>query len=332
MKRKAVNWSNLSKDDLYNVFWKQMKTQLWYPEAYAPFKDKSDWARLTDIEREVFKKVLVQLTGLDTEQGGEGMNLIGVHEKNLHAKSIISFINMMEAIHAQSYSNIFTSLIDDAKEREELFKWYENHEIVQKKANTVVEAYRRLLTPNPTRVDLYMAKVYSVLLESFMFYSGFFFPLYLAGTSRMGNSAEIIFAILKDEALHGSFVGIQAQYEYQNMSFDEQEEADKLTEIAVDELFELESAYTEEIYKEIGLVDDVIEFLKYNLNKALANLGLEPKFEDVNVNPIVMNGIDTETKNHDFFSKTGSYVVSTEIVPVQDDDFKALELMLNKGE
>lgn len=327
-RRQAINWSTLSPDDIFSIYWKQNKLQLWYPEKFSPSSDKSDWAQLSPEYKDVYKKVLVRLTGLDTEQGGEGMNLIGVHEENLYAKAIMSFMNMMEQIHAQSYSNIFTSLIDDKKERDDLFKWYEESDIIQEIANIVVSSYRKLLTPTPSLVDKYMAKVHSVFLESFLFYSGFYFPIYLAGNQKMQASSEIIFAILKDEAIHGNLIGYTAQLDYQKMTQEERDFVDKETYRVLNELFDLEVEFTKEVYSQIGLVDDVIEFLKYNANKALNNLGREELYEDVNVNPIVLNGIDTETKTHDFFSLTGSYVVSTELVPVSDKDFKELESKL----
>lgn len=41
-----------------------------------------------------------------------------------------------------------------------------------------------------------------------------------------------------------------------------------------------------------------------------------------------MNGIDTATKTHDFFNRTGSYVVSVEAVPTTETDFDDLENLL----
>lgn len=329
--RSAVNWADIPPDDYHLSIWKQNKLQLWYPEKFSPAQDKSDWIQLEEAQRKVYKRILIRLTGLDTEQGGEGMNLIGLHEENLHAKAIFSFMNMMEQIHAQSYSNILITLVDDKHERDAEFNWYDESEVIQKIANIVVDAYRKLLTPNPSLIDSYMAKVHSVLLESFLFYSGFYYPLYLAGQNKMQSSAEIIFAILKDEAIHGLFVGIKAQEDYAKMTKAEQEFVDAETYRVLEELFVLEVEFTKETYSEIGLVDDVIEFMKYNANKALNNLGKEELYEDVEVNPIVLNGIDTETKNHDFFSLTGSYVVSTEIKAVEDKDFEDLDKMLGES-
>jgi ribonucleoside-diphosphate reductase beta chain len=83
---------------------------------------------------------------------------------------------------------------------------------------------------------------------------------------------------------------------------EEQQEVKAATLELLLDLYENEKDYTEEIYSEIGLVEEVNKFVRYNANKALMNLGLDPYFEDEEINPIVLNGLSTETKNHDFFS------------------------------
>ena len=88
-------------------------------------------------------------------------------------------------------------------------------------------------------------------------------------------------------------------------------------------MYENELKYTEEIYTEVGLTAEVKEYVRYNANKALMNLGFDPIFEVKQVNPIVLNGLNTETTQHDFFSKKSTnYEKATEIVHLKDDDFK----------
>ncbi|MCY9545294.1 ribonucleotide-diphosphate reductase subunit beta, partial [Paenibacillus alvei] len=173
----------------------------------------------------------------------------------------------------------------------------------------------------------------SVLLESFLFYSGFFYPLYLAvGQQKMIHSAEIIWAIIRDESIHGVLVGLEAQNVFNELTPEEKAEVDADVRELLIELFNNEVEFTKEVYEQVGLVDEVVEFVKYNANKALANLGIAPYFENVSVNPIILNGIDTETKNHDFFSTKGNgYVRSINLVPIGDNDFAKLETMLGKS-
>ena len=86
------------------------------------------------------------------------------------------------------------------------------------------------------------------------------------------------------------------------------------------ELYEIEMAYTEEIYTSIGLVEDVNRFVRYNANKGLMNLGLEPKFEEEINNRF--KWFTYRYENHDFFSVKGNgYVKATNVEKLADDDF-----------
>jgi ribonucleoside-diphosphate reductase beta chain len=317
---RAVNW-NKKEDDFSLMFWKQNIAQFWTEEEIAVSSDKNTWVQLSKEEQIAYKRVLGGLTLLDTKQGGEGMPLVLVHLENLQAKSVLAFMGAMEEVHAKSYSHIFTTLATE-EEIDDIFDWVDNHPLLEKKAGIITSYYRRLLKPEVTKKELYMAMVASVFLESYLFYSGFFYPLYLAGQGKLTASGEIINLIIRDESIHGVFVGILAQQIFAELSAEEQQEVQKETQELLMELYEIEMAYTEEIYTSIGLVEDVNRFVRYNANKGLMNLGLEPKFEEEEINPIVLNGLRTDTKNHDFFSVKGNgYVKATNVEKLSDDDF-----------
>ena len=317
---KAVNW-NKKEDEYSLVFWKQNLSQFWTEEEISVSADKNTWEMLSKEEQEAYKKVLGGLTLLDTKQGGEGMPLIALHTKNLQAKSVLTFMGAMEEIHAKSYSHIFTTLITE-EENEALFEWIDNHPQLEKKVQMVTGYYLQLLKPEATNRELYMAMVASVFLESFLFYSGFFYPLYLAGQGKLVASGEIINLIIRDESIHGVFVGILAQELFNQFSSDEKQEIEKEVMDLLMTLYENELIYTEEIYRVIGLEQEVYSFIRYNANKALMNLGYEAYFEEEDINPIVENGLKTETKNHDFFSVKGNgYVKPRNVEKLTDDDF-----------
>ncbi|KGZ84315.1 class 1b ribonucleoside-diphosphate reductase subunit beta [Bacillus anthracis] len=317
---RAVNW-NKKEDDFSLMFWKQNIAQFWTEEEIAVSSDKNTWVQLSKEEQIAYKRVLGGLTLLDTKQGGEGMPLVLVHLENLQAKSVLAFMGAMEEVHAKSYSHIFTTLATE-EEIDEIFDWVDTHPLLEKKAGIITSYYRRLLKPEVTKKELYMAMVASVFLESYLFYSGFFYPLYLAGQGKLTASGEIINLIIRDESIHGVFVGILAQQIFAELSAEDQQEVQKETQELLMELYEIEMAYTEEIYTSIGLVEDVNRFVRYNANKGLMNLGLEPKFEEEEINPIVLNGLRTDTKNHDFFSVKGNgYAKATNVEKLSDDDF-----------
>ena len=61
--------------------------------------------------------------------------------------------------------------------------------------------------------------------------------------------------------------------------------------------------------------------LKYNANRAMENLGYDNRLEVDPVNPIVLNGLSTETKTHDFFSTKGNGYQKGVYESLQDSDF-----------
>ena len=139
----------------------------------------------------------------------------------------------------------------------------------------------------------------------------------------MVNTAEIIKLIIRDESVHGTYIGSKFRIDYNQLSEQEQESIKNwIYELAYD-LYMNELEYTKELYAELGWVDDVITFLEYNLNKALDNLGLPPLFPTTasDVNPLVMNGISTTTSNHDFFSQVGNGYLLGNVEPLSDNDF-----------
>lgn len=317
---KAVNWNKLE-DDYSLLFWRQNIQQFWVDEEIPVSSDKNTWFDLSKAEQETYKKVLGGLTLLDTKQGGEGMPLIMLHVDNLQAKSVLAFMGAMEEIHAKSYSHIFTTLATE-EEIEEIFNWVDQHPLLTKKAKLITERYLKLFKQEITNKELYMAMVASVFLESFLFYSGFFYPLYLAGQGKMTASGEIINLIIRDESIHGVFVGMLAQDIYNKFSDKEKEEVKTEIYQLLNELYEIELKYTDELYTPIGLQDEVKAFVRYNANKALMNLGFDPYFTAEEINPIVLNGLKTDTKNHDFFSVKGNgYIKTLNIEHLTDEDF-----------
>ena len=212
---KAVNW-NVEDDDFTQAFWDQNVKQFWLPEEISVSKDVKVWSELSPEERNLYKKVLGGLTLLDTKQANNGIPSMMSLTDNLQRKAVLSFMGTMEEIHAKSYSSIFTTLLT-VPEIDEIFEWIESEPTLQKKAEIVLAQYEN----TDDRYGLYMSMATSVFLESFLFYSGFFYPLFLAGQGKMMASGEIISLILRDESLHGKYIGLLAQEIFKDFSKEE---------------------------------------------------------------------------------------------------------------
>jgi ribonucleoside-diphosphate reductase beta chain len=310
----AVNW-NRPTSELADVFWKQQTKQYWLETEIPVSKDLLKWKSFE--HQDTYRKVLGGLTLLDTIQTNVGMNKISNHTDDLQEKAVLTLFGAMEAIHARSYSYIFTTLCSN-QEIDEVFEWVKGNEQLQYKANKISEQYQNITD----KKSLWKAMFSSVLLESFLFYSGFFYPLYLAGHGLMKNSAEVISLILRDESLHGVAVGYFAQNLLNTFDTKTQNELKLWGYEFLYDLYENEMKYTEEIYSEIGLSSEVKKYVRYNANKAMANLGMDKMFDDEPIDPIVMNGIRTDSVTHDFFSQKGNSYTIANVKPITDETFK----------
>lgn len=317
---KAVNWN--TQEDMTNMFWRQNISQMWVETEFKVSKDIASWKTLTDPEKEAFKKALAGLTGLDTHQADDGMPLIMLHTTDLRKKAVYSFMAMMEQIHAKSYSHIFTTLLPSSETNYLLDKWVIEEPHLKYKSDKIINNYHKLWGKEASIYDQYIARVSSVFLETFLFYSGFYYPLYLAGQGKMTTSGEIIRKILLDESIHGVFTGMHAQSLRNELSESEKLQADQEMYKLLDDLYKNEVAYTHSLYDDIGLAEDVLNYVRYNGNKALSNLGFDPYFEEREFNPIIENALDTTTKNHDFFSVKGDgYTLALNVEALKDEDF-----------
>src|SRR5699024_1803059 len=128
--------------------------------------------------------------------------------------------------------------------------------------------------------------------------------------------------ILLDESIHGVFTGMDAQSLRNELSESEKQQADQEMYKLLDELYKNEVSYTQSLYDDIGLTEDVLNYVRYNGNKALSNLRYDPYYEEKASSPIIQNTLDTSTKTHDFFSVKGDgYTLALNGEALQDEDF-----------
>ena len=318
---KAVNW-NTPTSAIARTMWNQQWKQMWLPEEIAVSKDLKQWK---DFEhQDTYKKVLGGLTLLDTLQTNVGMNEIVKFNPDLQEKAVLTAFGAFEAIHAQSYSYIFTTLCKN-DEIDEVFQWVQDNEYLQYKAKKIEEVYKGMIEDDPE--SLWKAKFASVMLESFLFYSGFFYPLYLGGQGILRNASEVISLILRDESIHGVAVGFFAQNIFKDFSREKQDDLKMWGYSLLLDLYQNEMRYTDDVYAETGLSPEVKAYVRYNANKALVNLGLDPMFPEEEVNPVVMNGIRNEGTTYDFFSQKGSTYQIGRVSPITEKTFDFSDVM-----
>lgn len=311
---RAINWNRMEDEKDLEV-WNRLTANFWLPEKVPLSNDIPSWASLTRDEQQLTIRVFTGLTLLDTVQNTVGAISLLKDAETQHEEAVLTNIAFMEAVHARSYSSIFSTLcltpdVDDA------YRWSLENEYLQKKAGCIIAHYNG---DSPLK-----KKIASVFLESFLFYSGFYLPMYWSSRAKLTNTADLIRLIIRDEAIHGYYIGYKFRKALQKQKTGKQRDIRDFAVSLLLDLYEIESKYTESLYDTVGLSEDVKMFLHYNANKALMNLGFDAMFpSDIcAVNPAILSALSpTSDENHDFFSGSGSSYVIGQAVATLDEDW-----------
>ncbi|MBX3311682.1 MAG: class 1b ribonucleoside-diphosphate reductase subunit beta [Microbacteriaceae bacterium] len=311
----AINWNRIEDEKDLEV-WNRLTSNFWLPEKVPLSNDVPSWANFTAAEKLLTMRVFTGLTLLDTIQGTVGAVSLIPDALTPHEEAVYTNIAFMESVHAKSYSSIFSTLAQ-TEDIDEAFRWSEENENLQRKAQIIMEYYRG---DEPLK-----RKVASTMLESFLFYSGFYLPMYFSSHAKLTNTADLIRLIIRDEAVHGYYIGYKYQKGLEFVDEAKREELKDYTYSLMYELYDNEVKYTQDLYDPVGLTEDVKKFLHYNANKALMNLGYEALFPSTvtNVNPAILSALSPNAdENHDFFSGSGSSYVMAKAVATDDDDWE----------
>ena len=310
----AINWNRIPDEKDLEV-WDRLTGNFWLPEKVPLSNDVQSWSTLSEEEKQLTMRVFTGLTLLDTIQGTVGAVSLLPDAQTQHEEAVYTNIAFMESVHAKSYSSIFQTLAS-TPEINDAFRWAEENEHLQRKAKIILDYYEG--------DDPQKKKVASVILESFLFYSGFYLPMYWSAHAKLTNTADIIRLIIRDEAVHGYYIGYKYQKNLERLSEERREELKDYTFDLLLDLYDNEIQYTEDMYDELGWTEDVKRFLRYNANKALNNLGYEGIFpaDECKVSPAILSALSPNAdENHDFFSGSGSSYVMGKAESTEDEDW-----------
>src|SRR5699024_4241410 len=213
---KAINWNKID-DAIDKATCEKLTEQFWLDTRIPVSNDLKDWHQLDDDHKYLVGHVFGGLTLLDTVQSQDGMASLRRHVRTQHETAVLNNIQFMESVHAKSYSTIFSTL-NTPDEIDEIFQWSDSEEFLQNKAKWISDIY------NDTAEDPLKQKVANVFLETCLFYSGFYTPLYYLGHNQLPNTAEIIKLILRDESVHGTYIGYKFQLGLKERGENEQQQ------------------------------------------------------------------------------------------------------------
>ena len=204
MSYKTINW-DIIEDELDEYVWDKATAQYWLDTRVPVSNDLRDWRTLSGTEKSVINRVVGGLALLDTLQSEEGVDVMRPDVRTRKEAAVLNDFLMMESIHAKSYGTILTSLNDQATV-DEVFKWMNNNPRMQYKAKRINDIYQ---TGNNLE-----KKVASVFLEGILYYTNFFTPLWYRGNNKLANLSEVIKLVIRDESVHGTYLGYKFQLGY----------------------------------------------------------------------------------------------------------------------
>ena len=118
---KAINWNRVQDEKDLEV-WNRLTSNFWLPEKVPLSNDIPAWNTLTAQEQQLTIRVFTGLTLLDTIQNTVGAPTLMADAVTPHEEAVLSNIAFMEAVHAKSYSSIFSTLCS-MKEIDEAYRW-----------------------------------------------------------------------------------------------------------------------------------------------------------------------------------------------------------------
>src|SRR5699024_11447798 len=99
-------------------------------------------------------------------------------------------------------------------------------------------------------------KVASTLLESFLFYPGFYLPMYWSAHAKLTNTADLIRLIIRAEAVHGYYIGYKYQKGLESQCEERKQELKDYTMNLLYEHHDNGVADTHDLYDSEGLAED----------------------------------------------------------------------------
>ena len=185
-------------DDIWAMY-KQEQASFWTAEEIDLAEDLKDWKNLNKDEKHFIKHILAFFAASD---GIVNENLVMNFSNEVcwpEARAFYGFQIMMENIHAETYSLLIDTYIEDEKEKDHLFKALETVPSVQKKGDWAMKWLSRKRGSFAERLVAFAA------VEG-LFFSGSFCAIFWL--KKRGLMPGLTFSnelISRDEGLHCDF-------------------------------------------------------------------------------------------------------------------------------
>lgn len=298
---KANNW-NTVEEQVDRSAWAILNDIVYEPRRVPIYKDQKEFLHLPKNEQTVILHSFGSLTLSSTLQMKVALSEIKKDAENSEEVAVYNALQYLESINNKAYSYVLAEF-SDSKKQEDAYEWANQNPYLQKKMKLLNTVYQSGNT--------IQKKAAHVFLSTGLYHSSFFGPLYLFGQHKLPRTAELIKYALRITTLNGIYTGIKFRRDFFKLSKKEQKKVHDWVYDLCDNLYDNELSHIKLLYQNTDLEDKVEHYIHYTLNKALMNLGQEPKYpENVEtLDPILTTGLMESAMIEDFFFYTNAHPI-----------------------
>lgn len=275
--------------DLWGMY-KKAVASFWTVEEISLVPDQVDWKKLTDDERHFVKHVLAFFAGADgIVMENIHMNF-GVEVKVPEARCFYAFQAYNESQHSEMYALLIDALIDDATEKDRLFRAIETMPAVRRKATWAM----KWMDPSRRFAERLVA---FACVEGIMFSGSFCSVFWLKQRGLMPGLGLSNQFISRDEGLHQQFAEMLYGHLRRKPSPD-------VVEAIVCEAVEDEKEFITDAIpcRLLGMNSDLMsQYIEFVADRLLMGMGYPPKYRAAN--PFPWMELISLTSKSNFFEK-----------------------------
>jgi ribonucleoside-diphosphate reductase beta chain len=343
----------------HSIFEKIIEKQIsffWRPEEVDVSRDRSDFEKLSDVEKHIFVSNLKYQTLLDSVQGRSPniafLPIISLPE----LETWVETWSFFETIHSRSYTHILRNLFSDPssifddivvndeikKRADDISKYYDNLIFLTQLYQTqgegvhVVDGVTYTVNMRELKKSLYLCMNSVNALEAIRFYVSFACTFAFAERKMMEGNSKIIRLIARDENLHLSSTqhilnlwrNGKDDPEMAEIAAECKDEAKAIFLSAVEQ----EKEWAAYLFKDgsmIGLNKEILcQYVEYIANQRMSAIGFEAPYAQTS-NPLpwmnnYLNSDNVQVAPQE--SEISSYLVGQIDSSVSEDDFSDFEL------
>ncbi|XNN28367.1 ribonucleotide-diphosphate reductase subunit beta [Escherichia coli] len=176
----AINWNKISDDKDLEV-WNRLTSNFWLPEKVPLSNDIPAWQTLTVVEQQLTMRVFTGLTLLDTLQNVIGAPSLMPDALTPDERSGIIEYQLYGSGSCPADSSIFSTLCQ-TKDVDAADAWSEENAPLQRKVDMISYIIAVMIRKRKSPVCFLI----------FLFYSGFWLPMYFSSRGKLTNTADLI--------------------------------------------------------------------------------------------------------------------------------------------